>query len=311
MKSRFSARETALILIPALALGAFALYSQRVENVTPRGLYVEKSEIMPVTPLDRSRGYSHYLTVTLNYGGAKPDWWAKDDAFNELMVATPSTFRWTNQFGREFPQRRRAFAIGDELSVKRGGKSVVIPLSGFSVHPSVEEGRYVLKHSVALPQVPVQAGEVTFRSIYALRELEPLRWQKVVRRAGEKTLPPFDRNPHAKIVAWRRDPAYLPAMELEAQIKHPPRESGKRATIQWDGLEIMDSRGSVFRYGPDFMYGVLTHAPETGSPALSWGRILVHPNPLMSKTARPPLTLHGKISVNQNWPIPFSHRLSP
>ena len=272
MKHRFSARDTALVLIPTLALGAFALYSQRTENVGPRGLYVESSELVPATPLDVSHGYSHYLTVTLNFGGPKPSWWAKDGAYRELMAATPSTFRWTNQFGREFPQRHHAFAVGEELSVKRGGKSVVLPQAvGVMSYPSVEEKRYVFKHYVALPKVPIPAGEVTFRSVYALRELQPFYWQKVVRDVGEIT-PPVDRKPHATILEWKTIPSPSdPSMELDVKVKHSPKGDRSPGQVSWEDLEIVDSRRQVFRHGPDFNIGLRYNLSEMAIPLCDLG----------------------------------------
>lgn len=317
MKNRFSAREIALVLVPALALGGFAWFSQRAEKNTPRGLYVEKSELVPATPLDVSRGTSHYLKVTLNYGGPRPSWWMKKEAYNNYSFTTPSTFTWLNQFGTEFRNRKRTFAVGDELVGKRGEKPVVLKeTSRYAANIGEGEDRYEVSHPIALSQVPLQAGQVTFRGIYALRELKPLRWEKVIRQAGKLVQWNTSRAPGGKITflqarfdsTSRLTPEYR--YDIALDVIHSKRPDGQARRVERYDLELVDRQGHVFK--PDnvnvFIHAGGTH-PHNGSEVGSANPITVHIK--RSYAMQEPLTLRGKISINDQWPFPFSVKLPP
>ncbi len=169
--------------------------------------------------------------------------------------------------------------------------------------------RYVVTHSLRLDEVPSQQGEVKFHAAYAINSLKPLRWERIVRRAGQKTLLPVDRNPHATIQSLTQSKWFGGGYDIQVGIKHPPRKDGQVASVSWNNIEIVDDQGRVCTRFDGFVGGTRR---LRGSKSLTGARFVVSLfKPTGSEKRRSLFTLRGMLSVNDNWPQPFSIKLAP
>lgn len=309
MKRPLKAREVAFILLPALGLGAFAWFQTRVEGVGgPRrsdGMYMASIEMHPAKGRFQAMGQSHEMKVTIGHSWPRPAWWdaPKNQTGVDALASNP------RQWASPGLTKEQNLSYGAVLTstVLQNGRPVLKTLwrDNQVGLPTPQNNQYVFPHEMPLDKIPASAGEVTFRGLYLIGAQEPIRVTRVVRKAGQILPPNRDRNPHARVVSI--EPRDFSQVRF---VISRTSSSSEKPRVQLDDLELHDGRGQVLKphFTPGFTYG---------SSAMPDGPDINVTEPVISLFLKPalkttdPLTLSGKICVDDGWPMPFSVRLPP
>ena len=330
MKQRFRARELWLFA-PFLLILAGAFYWARVEKVSKpgaSGMFVSEFKVEAAPGYWQERGFSHRVTVTISPGYPRPAW-AKtccesngpaDPLHPETLQSSIASLR--------LNRRKETAWSGGVLTTMRQKIEVRQTKAGEERSTKYyldDDDNYVFVNFVRLNSVPSKAGAVKFRGLYSLASLPPLEVERVVRKAGETMPSSDDRTTGGQIIKVVVDPFVNLndpsrtdiAMREEAEVhiiyrrqKNDNFKSALSSSRIYD-VEIVDEKGNVHRYNRkgnfDFEDVGWSAAERKLKKQLVEGEevnsLSVHLDSLFK--ARHKLTLRGKISVNENWPLKF------
>ncbi|RYX85944.1 hypothetical protein EON83_04095 [bacterium] len=319
MKRPLRAREIAFILLPALGLGAFALYQRRLEQVRgPRrsdGIYVSSFEMKRAKGRFQAEGLSHEVTVTIAHSWPRPKWWGAWSTITNLnpLDDVSKISRTINAPG--------VVAYGAALtttSIKNGKPIIKQQWLDNRIGFPMRDNQIVISHPIALDKIPLSAGEVTFRGMYLIAGREPIRINRVVRKVGEKSYQPPDRNTNGRLISiqagnfTKQQTPPTATTQDNIQIDFLSSRTFTKAEklqIVIDDLKLHDANNKTF-----IPY-------RTPGFTVSWGGIPIEDSTLDTtkqtiwltlaptiKTTNP-LVLKGQVNLDDGWPIPFSVRL--
>lgn len=331
MKTRLSGREIALITLPTLAIAAFAFYLMRVEAVSAPGgshAFVSKVELQTASGLSMSGGTSHYLIVMVEHPWPRPKWWGKGETANAVVdaftvaQAAPKQSRYRG----ERPGQFFYVASGGALTwEKKGKRHRFEPQSSTSYQTELMghgrwdgEGRMVFRHSLPLQDVSIGDEALTFHGLYFLEGQKPLRLSRVIKERGKPLKWNRSRDTGGKLqtlkatpfkaMLWSNSP-HEDRCDISIVVSHALRENGKAPDISEFDLEIIDGRGQNLKID---QRNIILAYP--GSEHKNTATTTEHPfiiNIKRNYATQEPLTLRGKIRVDENWPILFSLKLPP
>ncbi len=330
MRQRFKARELWLFA-PFLLIGALAFWWQGREarpKPQPRSMYVSDFKAESAPGYWQERGFSHQVTVTISPGWPRPEW--TNDCCNGNGPADPLHPEALLSSIASLPlgRRKQTAWTGGVLTTTRNGIAVRQTKVGeerttkYSVD---EDGNYVFVSFVRLNSVPSEAGAVKFRGLYSLAGLAPLKIEREIRKAGETMPSSNDRTTGGQIIKVvvdpfvnlndpsRRDIAMREEAEVHIIYRRQKNDNFKSAlsSSRIYDVEIVDEKGNIHRYNRkgnfDFEDVGWSAAERKLKKQLVEGEdvnsLSVHLDSLFK--ARHKLTLRGKISVNENWPLKF------
>ena len=330
MKQRFRARELWLFA-PFLLFGVAALLYWRWEQVTPkdeRGFYVSDVQLVPANGIDEERGISHYVTTRLSHSWPKPRWWGELPKAPYWLDPLNSTKPPQNYYGYKIPYD---MATGGLLTVMRANKTIKVSdhYGNYPGEISFDGRSYIIKRGFSLRPLPQDVGEIKFEGIYQWKGGPTVKVSRVVRAQSAKLPAAKARNSGARIVSVTASPYQVDkivnmqgatetsaASQIEIIVQHTlpvPKGKAKHSIRVYD-QELQDSRAPNQK--PNEMLGISTTA---------------HPSPrLPTKPLKPnqsheifdvileesnatvgPITLHGKISADEHWPLSFEVKLPP
>lgn len=322
MKRPLRNREVALILLPVLGLGTFACYQQRAEQLGSShrsdGLFVSSIEISPAKGRFQAMGLSHEIKVTVGHS------WPHLGGWGSWALTTPvdplvDVRQQAAIFGRFKPQDVVAYGgVLTTTSVQNGKPVVKSWCSDKIIKTPLHDGNLIFSHQLALDKIPNSVGEVTFRGLYLIKGQEPLRITRVVRKKGEVSRQPLARNPHGRIASIKAgvfqqvttSPSNTihDSSRIDFVISHD--SAGKEdPPVLIQNFELHDGLGKIFipyhTPGCELLQGDSSN--QGSNPNIYNPTFFLHLVPTLKTTN--PLVLHGTISIDDAWPIPFSVRL--
>lgn len=319
MKRSFKAREAALMVLPVLALGAFAWTRMRAEQTgaRPDGLAVAGVNFGSAKGRFQAAGLSHEMKVTIRRSGPRPDWWGNwhlQAGVDPLAPDEPASTK-------GFP-RNQTILYGAALtttSLEHGKPVIKTQWRDKQIGAPLINDELVFSHEMALAHIPASAGEVTFRAVYCIGGQAPIRINRIVRKRGEVLAQNSPHNPGAILVSIRATPFEFYCTgrgsgfgsTVHFDFKHPPVARGQNPTVVPYDLEISDRLGKRtkvdFQDGPLISAGYGGRRDDENTPTQTKAFLAINISP-KARIAEP-LTLRGKLSLDDGWPIPFSLRL--
>lgn len=318
------------LLLPILLIGAVALYFGRVEEVSKSqapGIFVSDFQVEPAPGFYQAKGLSHRVTVTLDYGGPKPKWWGVgpnniigiDALHPENKMRIP---------GGQTPTQ--LLMIGEAITVKRAGKTKRLPgkYGGNTVDFRFDGAHYISVNYLGLGAIPKEWGAVTLHGLYRIKGQPQLLLKRQVRAAGQSLALAPNKNPGARVAKVTTSPfrsvmarsltganVRQDETRVEVQIIRtrpsalPANE--QRVTCE---VEMTDEKGVVYQpYStPGFMMSwssTMNQGSSGVSPVIQGQSLGLGLEPSLHTTGR--LKLHGKVSVDEGWPLPFEVDLPP
>lgn len=322
MPRHLSSREIALVLVPSLLLGGFAWYQHRIEQISgpgAHGIFISNFEVVPETKgLYQSRGITHHIVFTVDHPWPRPRWWGMQDASKGVCRVLRDPLQPNGD--KLTRSRPSSLAFDPENTILFGG--AVTTANGSTLHTwshpdfagTFENGHYVFDFKTNLTKIPLEAGAVTYHGLCRIAGDKSLRVDRVIREVGQKTQA-IAKDTAGATLSVTAKPfmtfSNSPDSECEVNflISHPVTENGKGISVEDYDYYITDAKGKRMKIenidGKPIIYG----GGQTSqvSPTQSKYYIGISITPLC--TSPEPLTLSGKISVNEHWPIPFSVRL--
>jgi len=317
MKRPLKAREVALVLLPALALGGFGWYQWRVETSGKRGMFVSSVQLLLETRGSyQATGMTHRLTVTIDHPWPRPRWWGKAYTRDVTINALSSDEQLNHLIlgARKEDCLMSGYALTTTASAHK--EFSVEGATNWATAGIFSDGHYVFTSELPLAKVSAKEGAVTFHGTYFIWGQKPIRVTRVVRKTGEVIVFKPDRNPNGRIVSTKTNPfskrgstggqaTSITSWVVERAIGKPDN-----ATIVMNNIQLRDGSGRVFKIystrGCEFSVGVAQDAPD---PNVQQPFVEIGLSPKLKTTN--PLTLSGTISIDDGWPIPFSVRLPP
>ena len=330
MKPKFKARELWLFA-PFLLIFAGALYWARVEQVSgpnARGMYVSDFKVEAAPGYYQEKGYSHSVKVVISHPWPRPKWWGQMTPMQMGLDPLRPVPALNPIMGYGEKDYLRA---GGTLTIERNDKSLSWPANKTS-YPNkagFENGSYVFVHYVDAFSAPKQEGTIGFRGLYKIGIQPAFAVKRIFRNAGETLALDLDKSPGGRLVSV----SALPFYESSSYTKGKPpivsdncdiyflvrgtsaseKEDGT-PTVQIDDLLVRDEKGKLYRdYAPKgFNFGYGGSMPRE--------KFQLNPDETLTfigvsiEQATPTsgeLTLSGKISLDNHWPIPFKVKLPP
>ncbi|RYX85943.1 hypothetical protein EON83_04090 [bacterium] len=319
MKRPLTRKEVSLILLPTLGMGAFAWYLHRVDEAGTHGMVISNFGISPETRgYEQSRGVTHRITFTVDHPWPRPRWWGTQSEFNGVSRLNADPLR---SDGDKLPTPQGVTIEPENTILFGAALTTPAQKKNFHVWPrsettsTFENGHYVFLFKANLAQIPPQAGAVTYHGLCRIAGQQSLRVDKVIRPQGQKTQLSLNKDTgNAKITVSTRpfitftnapDSVYY----VDFLVSHPPTSDNREVSISDCDYVIVDGKGqrtkiNLGQIGPiNYVAGQISRQ----SPTQTKYYIAIYVGPKY-KSAEP-LTLSGKISVDEHWPIPFSVRL--
>lgn len=330
MKPKIKMRELWLFA-PFLLIIAGAFYWQRVERVSKpgaSGMYVSGFEIEAAPGYYQEQGITHFTTVKVAHFWPRPRWWGNFSNRNfPLDPLHPATL---NSVPPDLP-REKLDASGAVLTLKSAPHNIVWPKGNRPMNswPSFVEGEYIYNYSLRADELPAPPQALDFRGVYRLAGSEPLTVTRSLGKSGETLSTKVDKSPGGQLISIDALPffestsyprgktpivsdicyVYFLARTSEANDKH------KAPALQIYDLLVRDEKSKIYRdYAPKgFSLGY-------GGASTSIEKAQLRPNEVLTfvavniERATPTageLTLSGKVSISQHWPIPFRIKLAP
>jgi hypothetical protein len=186
MAKRFSTRETALLTLPVVFVGALGLWLSKRPAATltfnqPFQLVVEKVTRETPSPREVSQGYDTKIGIVLTHRGPQPAWWGVQNGYS-------------GTYGQGV------------LFEKKSGRHITRP---FYWEPAYDPKtkRYTARYLLSLVKVKSD-DELRLRDRIApaatgLFQCAPVKFDVLARKAGETTtVPVVSRDPRMALVGW-------------------------------------------------------------------------------------------------------------
>lgn len=325
MKRPLKIKEVAFILLPVLGLGTFAWYQQRTEQGgkptrekgRSDGIFVSSIEVHPANGRFQAQGLSHELKATIDHSSPRPTWWGSWNIITNvdpLLDVRQQVKKWRGQ-----PQRYLAYgAVLTTTSIKNGKPTLKVQWRDNRIGAPFINSQLIVSHEIALDKIPTSVGEVTFRGLYLIAGREPLRITRVVRKAGQVSRQPIDRNPHGRLISVKAgafeqtttSPANTKADQSQLDFVVSRDVPGKeKVRVFIEDIELHDAKDKIYKpYStPGFTNSWGGPSNENSDLDVSDPAIYLELTSTLKTTN--PLFVKGKVSIDDGWPIPFSVRL--
>lgn len=321
MKPRFHLREW-LLLLPVLVFVGGAFYWRRVEKVSALNgseMFIEKVELKTALGRSRESGSSHVLMVTIDHPWPKPRFWNHCCNISGGLNSLKKPLKIESLIRGSKPEDY--IAAQGELIWNHEGKSEVLKRDGRPLvygDGGFKDGKYVFGHSLALQNVGPQ-GEIVFHGAYIVAGRPALEIRRVIRKKGEVLAFDSSRNTGGTIVSITPQQWISPSnvkrnyADVVFHIRRPEMPAdGKRRGALIYACELVDGKGRVYEAytGNDSFIVAWGDGDNENLPLNEVNSRVV---PTLNGNFNPPgpLTLRGKVSIDDNWPIPFSIKLLP
>lgn len=340
MSPRFKAKELLFLLLPVLGFAGFAFYLTRAGSgasgglgmfggkMFSRGPYIESVKFETALGDKREQGFSHTVTVTLNHSWPKPAHWNNCcavyqiyDAFDRPLPTTKSLLAPTYV--------NRAAALGETVWKHEGKSSVIGQKQTGGVYGRLEQqgGRFTFTRNLALQNAGTQ-GSIELNDTYIIAGQEVINLHKVLRKVGDKL--PFDTSRitggtllSASANSWQGGTntstpigSKIPkttntdGLDIDLKIQCPRSANGTVPGFNIYDVKLVDGKGRV--YSP-VTSNFLLFSPKAPVEEPPSGKYQLSPHITLGTGSgfRPlnPLTLSGKVSIDHQWPLPFSIKL--
>ena len=333
MRRRFKARELWLFA-PFLLIIAAALYWGRVEQVSKPGaseMFVLDFKVEAAPDYWQERGWSHRVTVTLSHPWPRPRWWGYSYIVSNIIDPLHPEAKQSLSRGQKLSE---SFARGEALTVVRDGKMWRLPreYGGNAMSFQVVGNDYVSNGYFKLSSIPKEWGAVTFHGLYRIADQPQIAVERKIRVAGETLPPPQNRDAGARVVrvtvssfapstGSNRGNGFVTENRGIVQVVFQ-RNAGltgnvSRALTRIYDVEVVDAKGKIYQSnqkGKFRFQGVDSSAAGSKlRQELPQDEDVTSINVFLDLTFGPlhELTLRGKISVDEGWPIPFETALTP
>ncbi len=334
MKPKFKARELWLFA-PFLLIGGLAFVWQRAGKVSSPTDYWTTTSTVKVEAAPgyyQEQGKLHRVTVTLSHPWPRPRWWGKSYSLVTGLDPTDverSALRPLGQVGGL--GEARAVRSGALFSTRDAKNAVTIPPKQgiLNATPRFNGDKCTFDYYINLNSIAVPPQPLTLRGAYIFGGSSPVKIEKLIRKAGEKWSFEVDKSPGADLLSVNAASRFYQSSRhavgkpveytdftsifflLRPELAVTD-ESNKQNFVRIYDLEIRDEKGRKYReYKP---YGVFFSETNFIKPAANQvhsGEILYQlsteiDNKIPTSGA---LTLTGKISVAEHWPLLFKIKL--
>lgn len=318
------------MLLPVVGFVGVAYYWSRIEQVSPPrggGMFVERVKLITASGRSREAGASHSLVVTVDHLSPKPRFWGNPFQLHGGLRSFQKPIHLRVSVKGVKPDD--CIASLGEVIWAHDGKREVILQNGRSVIDrggDYQKGKYVFVQDLDLQKIGPE-GEVTFHGAYVVAGRPALEIRRVIRKAAEKLTFDGSRYTCGNVVSvtagnWMTINSSVPsraggfktmtedvvAVAVRVRQSRKPIVHPKRFPLVYD-VEIVDGKGRVHPY---FKGGFTTMGTSLGDAQnLPPEQVELKITPTLAANFKPtnPLTLRGKVSIDDNWPIPFSVRL--
>ncbi len=330
MRQRFKARELWLFL-PIVLVGALAWYWGRVEQASGpngRGMYVSDFKVEAAPGYFQEKGYSNRVVVTISHFWPRPKWWGGD--FQRRIDLDPlhPEEQGAGAFGLK---REQTLASGGALTIERDGKIVAWPAKSRAMNawPKFDGTNYVFSYYVRRDELSKEPQAVTFRGLYRIGPSPLLPLTRAFRKAGQTLPVPPDKNPGARLVSVdampflampTRNSKGLLTTEITSFVffilrpTEPTLNSNGVPDVRFYDLQVRDESGKIYLDQKPVGFGLGFGGPlDRDKAQLKPDEILnitsVHIDTAIPISGR--LTLRGKVSLDEHWPVVFKVQLPP
>ncbi len=330
MKLKFKARELWLFA-PFLLIIAGAIYWARVEQVSrpgAGGMLVSDFKVEAAPGYWREKGYSHQVEVSVSHPWPRPKWWGQTGNISSrcdpLHPERPESLIGGTTLNQYLSPGGAITFVQDGRNIRWPDKDAILTTSG-----TFENDTYRFSHYIKLSEIPAKAGAITFHGLYRIVGQPQIALERAVRKAGETLPMATDKNPGAQLLAIDAKPFQVfngatvrgkTSKEDDCRLNFRVRDLQATASQSNFGgfpvydIELKDEKGVIISPYSTTGFSQGTSSGETSANANRAHNERVQGTVLMidqriKTTGR--LTMSGKISLDQRWPLQFKVELPP
>lgn len=326
MQSHNRFKEIFIVLFPSIILLGWGLYLLQVERVSAPGasrMYISNIQFVPASGLSNSQGTSHRITVTIDHPWPRPKWWGRGTV-NSIAVDALATHQGEinyRHFNTKWGQMLYT-AAGGAITWTEHQKQHLEP-KDTSAHFLFGGGTWnndklVFSHPLPLQDLPASSQQktLTFQGLYYIEGQKPLHVTHVIRKAGEQMLWNRSHDTGGELVSIQAKPfvsweyinsQWEDSSDVTIKVSHPASAKDEPVVLYDYDWELVDARGHVLKADQKNIIIAYSGTPPVSTPMTTGKDIKLR----IKRAFVPlePLTLHGKVSINNQWPISLSVRL--
>ena len=324
MRQLLKAREL-WFLLPVLFISAFALYFARVESVSAPGkskMFVSEYEFAPASGRWQEKGYSHRVKVEISHPWPRPKWWGQEMRFRAGLAPltrspVPVLVPRAGYFERDYLRSGGNLAL-----VENDGKEHSLSAKpSFTLSSGFRDDKYFFVHYVnATYTARQQTQEMRFRGLYKIGEQPPFSVSRTVRARGEKLRIFRDSRTGVQLLSpivaeWDSGPGN--EILIFMMLRRARGLGIEQRNCPVYDFTVVDARGQTHALPAS---GIVAKTPDIDEsyyqdkkrkmPANEFFRLIDLTMPAKSPYPEP-LTLRGKISADDRWPLAFEVKLPP